>query len=231
MNRINKQGIELLQYKQELEQNYPELVKKSMYIALEQMVESDVIDLDTYTTIKNEDLDHSDFEEYLMQKRAFIKTHEEILAEFDIVRKELDDILETQNLTHLFTESLVDKDAISVTRKFTLGEDFTTDYFGVKEEDLLRLMKRKGFVEKFAVLRLTKILQDAQETLTYPKEWFTIDESLVYFDKDENGYSIDFVLEIPIEHIEDKTNHVAICEEVKKITRVVEEFYDTRMKV
>jgi len=231
MNRINKQGIELLQYKQELEQQYPDLVKKSMYIALEQMVESDVIDLDTYTTIKNEDLDHHDVEEYLMHKKAFTKTHEEVLAEFEVVRHAINDGLETQNITHLQTESHVDKDVISVTRKFTLGRTFTTEYFGVKEEDLLNLMKRKGFIEKFAVLRLTKILQKARETLTYPKEWFAIDESLVYFDKEEDGYSIDFVLEIPIEHIEATTNHVAICEEIKKITDVVESFYDVRMKV
>jgi hypothetical protein len=228
MNRINQKGMELIQYKIELSKDYPEIVKNSLILALEQMLENEVIDLDTYMNIKDETFSLESFEKYLLTKPSFLKTEEEIFQEFEALRKILDDKLDELEVEGLKTESIIDKDVILVTRKFCIDEDFTLRYFGVEEKDLLKLMKRRGFVEKFAVLRLTAIFRQFMEKVTYPKELFDIDVSLVYFDKDENGYSIDFTFEVNIEDIENQEKLDKICEAIKAIKQEVEEFYQKR---
>jgi hypothetical protein len=228
MNRINQKGMELIQYKIELSKDYPEIVKNSLILALEQMLENEVIDLDTYMNIKDETFSLESFEKYLLTKPSFLKTEEEIFQEFEALRKILDDKLSELEVEGLKTESVLDKEAILVTRKFCINENFTLKYFGVEEKDLLKLMKRRGFVEKFAVLRLTAIFRQFMEKVTYPKELFDIDVSLVYFDKDENGYSIDFTFEINIEDIENQEKLDKICESIKIIKQEVEEFYQKR---
>jgi hypothetical protein len=228
MNRINQKGMELIQYKIELSKDYPEIVKNSLILALEQMLENEVIDLDTYMNIKDETFSLESFEKYLLTKPSFLKTEEEIFQEFEALRKILDDKLDELEVEGLKTESIIDKDVILVTRKFCIDEDFTLRYFGVEEKDLLKLMKRRGFVEKFAVLRLTAIFKQFMEKVTYPKELFDIDVSLVYFDKDENGYSIDFTFEVNIEDIENQEKLDKICEAIKVIKQEVEEFYQKR---
>lgn len=226
MNRINTRGLELIEYKLELKKDYPELVLKSLITTLEQMVENKILDIDTYYNIKDESFGMENFEEYLLTKKDFTKTEEEIFEEFEVIRKELDKKLkEHETLENLITESVITKDLILVTRKFCINEQFTIDYFGVEEKDLLKLMKRKGFVEKFAVLRLTSIFNDFMKNLSYPEELFKCDSSLVYFDKEENGYSIDFSFNLKIEDVENEEKVNEICEKIKDLKKQVEDFY------
>jgi hypothetical protein len=228
MNRINQKGMELIQYKNELSKDYPELIKNSLVLALEQMVENKVLDLDTYMNIKDETFHEESFTKYLLTKPSFTKTEEEIFKEFEVLRKILDDKLAEHKAEGLKTESVIDKDVILITRKFCIDEAFTMSYFGVDEKDLLKLMKRRGFVEKFAVLRLTAIFKELMTKVTYPEDLFTIDVSLVYFDKDENGYSIDFTFEVNIEHIEKRHNLDKICENINTIKKEAEDFYNLK---
>lgn len=228
MNRINQKGMELIQYKSELTKDYPELIKNSLVLALEQMVENKVLDLDTYMNIKDDTFQEESFTKYLLTKSSFTKTEEEIFKEFEVLRKILDDKLSEHKAEGLKTESVIDKDVILITRKFCIDEAFTMSYFGVDEKDLLKLMKRRGFVEKFAVLRLTAIFKELMNKVTYPENLFKIDVSLVYFDKDENGYSIDFTFEVNIEHIEKRENLDQICETINSIKKEAEDFYNLK---
>ncbi|PLS15080.1 hypothetical protein CVD28_24920 [Bacillus sp. M6-12] len=228
MNRINQKGMELIQYKKELSKDYPDLIKNSLVLALEQMVENKVLDLDTYMNIKDESFLDTDFGKYLLTKPSFTKTEEEIFKEFEVLRKILDGKLTEHHAEGLKTESIIDKDVILITRKFCINEAFTMSYFGVDEKDLLKLMKRRGFVEKFAVLRLTAIFKELMTKVTYPEELFTLDVSLVYFDKDENGYSIDLTFEVNIEDVESQKNLDAICEHINNIKKEAEDFYHTK---
>jgi hypothetical protein len=51
MNRINQKGMDLLGYKEQLLKDYPELVKKSLLLAVEQMVENSN-SIDAYEYVK-----------------------------------------------------------------------------------------------------------------------------------------------------------------------------------
>lgn len=137
MNRINQRGMDLIQYKCELMKDYPKIVKDSLYLALEQMVENKVLDMDTYMFIREDSTTATSFEEYLYSKPNFLKTEEEIFAEFEIIRSKLNDKLASHGLDMLHSESVVDKEVILVTKKFCVNEEFTMNYFGVEEKDLL----------------------------------------------------------------------------------------------
>lgn len=228
MNRINQRGMDLIQYKTELMKEYPKLVRDSLLLALETMVENKVLDMDSYLVIKEENSDVSSFEEYLQSKSQFLKTDEEIFQEFEVIRMGLNEKLIANNLEGLQTESVIDKDLILITKKFSINEAFTMEYFGVKENDLLKLMKRRGFVEKFAVLRLTAIFKPFKETLEYPKDLFGCDISLVYFDKNVNGYSIDLYFEIPVEEVEREDKISEYCDAIKEIVGKAEEHYASK---
>ncbi|MBP1308678.1 hypothetical protein JOD82_001698 [Paenibacillus sp. 1182] len=228
MNRINQRGMDLIQYKCELMKEYPKIVKDSLYLALEQMVENKVLDMDTYMFIREDSTTATSFEEYLYSKTNFLKTEEEIFAEFEIIRSKLNDKLASHGLDMLHSESVVDKEVILVTKKFCVNEEFTMNYFGVEEKDLLKLMKRRGFVEKFAILRLTAIFKPFMETLDFPKDLFIYDMSLVYYDKDENGYSIDLYFELPVEEVEREEKLDEICEGMSVVVEKTQAHFDAK---
>ncbi|WCK57626.1 hypothetical protein PP175_26550 (plasmid) [Aneurinibacillus sp. Ricciae_BoGa-3] len=231
MNKINQKGMELIQYKVELEKEYPKLIKDSLILSLEQMMENKVLDMNTYMCIKDEAMKIDEFQAYLLTKPAFTKSKEEIFAEYEILRTEVDKKLEEHEINHLKTESELDKEAILLTRRFCLDGEFTMSYFDVKEEDLLNLMKKRGFVEKFAVLRLGAIFNQLKEMLTYPQELFEYQSGLVYFDRDENGYCIDFTFQIKIEEVEKQERLDVICEGIKEVKKEVEDFYQLKMAI
>lgn len=228
MNRINQRGLDLIQYKTELLKDYPKLVKDSLLLSLEQLVENKVMDMDTYIMIKEESSTPSTFEDYLISKQNFMKTDQEIFVEFELVREKLTAKLASHGMHQLQSESVIDKDLILVTKKFCVNEEFTMSYFGVKEEDLPKLMKRRGFVEKFAVLRLTSIFKGFIEELEYPLDLFVCDMSLVYYDKDENGYSIDLYFELPVEEVEREDRLDEICEAINVVSEKSQVHYNSK---
>ncbi|WPS85387.1 hypothetical protein SMD22_01800 (plasmid) [Brevibacillus halotolerans] len=228
MNRINQRGMDLIQYKTELTKDYPKLVKDSLYLALEQMVENKVLDMDTFMFIRDESSTPAIFEEYLHTKTDFLKTKDEISAEFEVIRSNLNEKLVAHGLQQAKTESVVDKDLILVSKKFCVNEEFTMKYFGVEEKDLLKLMKRRGFIEKFAVLRLTTIFKSFMDNIEMPTDLFVCDVSLVYSDKEESGYSIDLYFELSVEDVECEDKIDQICEGIHVVVEKAETYYETK---
>jgi len=89
-------------------------------------------------------------------------------------------------------------------------------------------MKRRGFVEKFAVLRLTAIFRPFVQRVEYPKDLMNFDVSLVYFDKEENGYSIDIFFELPIEKVEKQERIEEMLDHIQTITQQAEAYFRER---
>lgn len=229
MNRINQKGMDLLNYKGELLKDYPDLVKKSLLLAVEQMVENSIIPIDAYEYLKQIETTTEDLRTFLAEHLDFLKTEEEIFAEFELIREKLDQWLEKKGMDYLQSESVIDKDVLLVTRKFCIDEQFALTYFGVEEKDLLKLMKRRGFVEKFAVLRLTAIFRDFMKKVSHDQNQLLADVSLVYFDKEQNGYSIDIFFELPIEEVEDEEKLEAMTTVIENVVEQAERHYDSRI--
>lgn len=229
MKKINENGIKLLEYKEELMKDYPKIVRDSLILALEQMMAENIIDLVTYQTIKNTNESKDSFISYLLTKKEFTKTYEELFEEYEVFRIELDEELKMHDLFDLLTETVVEKDSIYVIKKFTIDESFVMDYFGVDEADLIRIMKRRGFVEKFTALRLTKVLKDIINESKKEISILNIDNSLAYFNEDNNGYNIDLIMGIQIDDLLKLDSKTVILGEIKEITVLADKIYKSKM--
>lgn len=230
MNRINKRGQEILNYKKELSNDeYPELVRNALILSVEQLVANQVVDLDTFELIKDDSVSYEEVEEYLYTRKEYLKTEEEIFKEYEVIRKDFHKKLEEEGMLGLETETMVDNDTILVIKKFTMNEEVALEYFKLKEEDLLKLMKRRGFVEKFSVLRLTAIFNRFIDTVHFNSVYGKAEVSLVYFDKEENGYSIDVYCEIPVELIESGKHFEEMKQQMENVFDSAVAYYEERM--
>lgn len=224
MNRINKLGMELISYKEELTKDYPEIVRKSLFLAIEQLASGQVIDADTLALIKDETINKLGFEQYIEGNALFVKTEEEIAEEFKKLEAQLIGILNEKELNTVKTSVVAKQDLIMINRGFVFDEEFVSKFFGVEDEqNMLELMKRRGFVEKFAVLRLNTIFKPfiLKVTEKYPE--IAVDLSYVFFDADDNGYKMDIFFPIKEEMFDDLAELGNYVEKVKTVVGEAEE--------
>lgn len=230
MNRINDKGLKALEFKKELLKDYPKIVKESLIIALDQLVESKNIDLNTYLSIKNDNVSYEEFLEHIQSSPAYMKTYEELLQEFEVLREKLNELFADLNIDNeVETKSVVENDNICVTKKYFIDKNFVIDYFGVEEKDLEKLMKRKGFVEKFAVLRLNKIFTDFISKTKVNKDLFNLDISYVYYDLLTDSYNIDLVFDINVEKLENDVTRIEIAKNITDIINEANNYYKVCM--
>lgn len=229
INKINNVGLQLLEYKEELLKDYPKIVRDALILSLEQMAEQKIIDIDTFETIKNTDESVDLFLAYLLTKKEFTKSYKELFKEYEEIREELNKDLELQNLFDLKTETIVEKDVICILKTFSINESFVMEFFGVEEKDLIKLMKRRGFVEKFAALRLTKVLTDIIKEGKINTTMIKLDNSLAYFNENGDGYNIDLIMEASVNDLIAIDKKKRIISEVKTIRKLADKTYKEKM--
>lgn len=229
MRKINAVGMKLIEYKKELVKNYPKIVIDSLMLSIEKMVDNGEVDLETYKRIENKDEDIDNFISFLLTKKQYIKTFEELFQEYEVFRKEIAEELEMHGLLDLSTETVVEKDVIYITKTFSINENFVMEYFGVEEKDLISLMKRRGFVEQFVALRLSKILKDIKKEAEVYASLIKIDNSLAYFNEEKSGYNIDLIMVLPIDDLYDLENKTKVIVEIKEINALAEKKYNSKM--
>lgn len=229
MRKINEVGIKLIEYKKELMKDYPKIVRDSLMLSVEQMVNIGDVDLETYKRIENKNEDIDFFISYLLNNEKYRKTFEELLQEYEVFRKEIAEELEMHGLLGLSTETIVEHDSICVTKTFSIDEKFVMEYFGVGEKDLISLMKRRGFVEKFVALRLTKILKDIKKEAEVYISLIKIDNSLAYFNEEKSGYNIDLIMMISIDDLCNLENKTKVIAEIKDTDALAEKKYNSKM--
>jgi hypothetical protein len=229
MRKINKLGMELIDFYEELSKNYPKLVKDSLISSLQQKVENDVIDMGTFELLKNEKLTKENLVNSLLENKRYVKSKEELTKEYEAIRKELDEDLKMSNLSHFFTESKIEDDEIYVCKTFTVDKNFVIKYFGVKEEDIPKLMSRKGFVEKFVALRLVKVLKDIILEGNRVVKKIKLGHSLAYIDESGEKYNIDLVMKVNIFDLDKIDNKAKIIPDIKEIEAISEKIYKQKM--
>lgn len=229
MRKINAIGMKLIEYKKELVKDYPQIVIDSLMLAIEKMVDNGEVDLETYKRIENKDEDIDNFISFLLTKEQYRKTFEELFQEYEVFRKEIAEELEMHGLLGLSTETVVEKDVIYITKTFSINENFVMEYFGVEEKDLISLMKRRGFVEQFVALRLTKILRDIKKEAEVYISLIQIDHSLAYFNEEKSGYNIDLIMIISIDDLCSLENKTKIIAEIKDINALADKKYNNKM--
>lgn len=233
MNKLNRVGNQMLEYKVELGKNYPELVINSLLSTVDKLAVDGVIDVDTHYSLKEKDVDFNALRELLLSKTSFLKTHEELFAEYEEIRHKINELLGIDDENEIIkTVSSVSNEKIAITKEFTITEDFIKEYFYIEsDKDYEILMKRKGFVEKFAILRLEKILKDFKVYAEIQSTLYEVVNSNVFFEAERNVYGIHLLFNIPIKNIEDKENIEAISTEIKKIIDSSSNYFESRMTI
>lgn len=239
MNKFNKIGMEVLEYKKELTRDdYPELVRNALIGAVDQLQTNKVIDVDVHYSLKDNDVSMESFHELLLTKANLVKTVEELFKEFELTRNVLDKKLHDlelfkleKDLAPVTTESKVEEEQIHIVSSFRIDSTFAAEYFGKSEPDELDiLMKRKGFVERFVVLRYNKMMNDfLSERSNYDPDTGSVEmidgiylsASPVYYEPETNSYCSEFMIYVDIDLVESEDSHDEILEiakdEIKKI--------------
>jgi len=247
MNKFNKIGMEILEYKSELlKKDYPDLVRKALLGAVDQLQENKVIDVDVHYSLKDTDVKLDDFKKLLLEKPNLIKSAEELLKEYELTREVLDSKLRDldlfkieKDLAPVTTDSKVDKEQIHIITSFKVDSTFAADYFGKSDPDELDvLMKRKGLVERFVLLRYNKMMNDfLSSQKEYNPETGVVEledgvwilSDTVYFEPETNSYCSDFLIYLDIEKVEEEKNHERILKIAEKQIKEINDYIRIRI--
>ena len=247
MNKFNKIGMEVLEYKTELlKKDYPDLVRKALLGAVDQLQENKVIDVDVHYSLKDTDVKLDDFKKLLLEKPNLIKSAEELLKEYELTREVLDSKLRDldlfkieKDLAPVTTDSKVDKEQIHIITSFKVDSTFAADYFGKSDPDELDvLMKRKGLVERFVLLRYNKMMNDfLSSQKEYNPETGVVEledgvwilSDTVYFEPETNSYCSDFLIYLDIEKVEEEKNHERILKIAEKQIKEINDYIRIRI--
>ena len=160
MKKLNLLGENVVEYKKELLKEHSSLVKQSLKLAIEQMVKASNITQEVYLALLDDEMSLEIFKAFLLKKPEFQKSSKELLEDYDMVGYDMINMFKKYDVIDIQMESKPEEEAIEFVQTFTLSKEFVTDYFLFEEGELNRLFQRKGFVEKFAILRLSRIFYD-----------------------------------------------------------------------
>ena len=104
------------------------------------------------------------------------------------------------------------------------------EYFGVNEEDMIQLMKKRGFMEKFAVLRMNKVFKEIYNEMK-EEQYITHGFSLVYFNRAITGFSVDYKYHLNVDFIANEENMKMVLKKIKEVDRIVEKKYNKKMSI
>ena len=79
----------MLRYKNELNKDYPELVINSLLSMVYKLAEDGVIDVDTHYAVKEKSVSKESLRGLFLDKSTFLKTHEELFAEYEDIEIKL----------------------------------------------------------------------------------------------------------------------------------------------
>lgn len=229
MQKFNQLGLELLSTKDELlNPNHSEIIRKALLFQAESMTENKLIDPDTHLALTNNDLPSNDFELFLNEKKLFMKTADELRHEYDVIREAIAEQLPD---TVVFDSlSKVENESILFIQTFELDVDWVKSYFSVKDAEIPQLMKEKGFIARFAVLRIPKLVDEFLATRLTPNPIVSVYRSEHLFRNAEtSSYCMDLMYSLPIEQAEEATKHKEITQYLAETARASAEFFTQKV--
>lgn len=237
MKKLKPIAYELMNLKKEmLNKDYSYTVKQALEVSVDQMLERGFIDLDTQLYVKDNNYSLNKFREYLEETSVFRKTIEELEVEYDELKKILNQDLIDLGLykDDFYCKSDIENESIKICKVFSLRPEFLKSFFYLNndthDEYLEKLMKRKGFIEKFAILRLPRIffnfIDSCEETNS-----FNLEKTYPYFDSNNHCYSIDLVFDIKVECIEQEENRMIVLNEILEVIYNANRYFEEKMSI
>lgn len=233
MQKLNTLGVELQELKNELlKTEYPDVVKKALFGHADKLVESS-ISIDLHVSLTDQKIKAKDFLEVLLENDKCIKTSEEMLVEFEKIRESIQvQIDEDGNEIDITSQSIIEDEQIAFTKTFKMDNLWVSEYFGQPQSEVNSLMVRNGFVEKFAVLRLSKILEDFMNGEDFKENKLTeVKATRVFYDVEGAYYGIHLMFYVNIDITEDEKKTQTVLEYVKKTSTDCVNFVDLKMKI
>lgn len=237
MKKLKPIAYELINLKTEMmNDEYSQTIKRALEISVDQMLEKKFIDLDTQMYIKDNKYPLEKFKEYLEETDIFKKTIEELELEYEkfieILKSELVDMGLSND--EFYCKVDLENEKIKLCQIFCLKEEFLKDFFYFKgesdDEYLEKLMKRKGFIEKFAILRLPRIFFNFIDDCDV-SSFFTLEKTYPYYDSNNHCYSIDLVFDISVDDIENKDDRFNILSEVLEVIYNAKKYFAEKMSI
>lgn len=219
MSRLNALGKKILECHTEYQNTTSLLIKEALNVYIQDLLQNTVADPTIIVTLKDETIKAKDFEKLLLEKPGCCVTIHELMTEFE---KKESSILEQLSGRFLYEiEKDEDKEVVRFGIKLGIGEEFAMNYFGVDSNEAFKLMKRQGFMEKFAALRLSKLGREILQELNKTKpSIISIDASYVHFSEDTKLYGTDIIIEL---HPEDALeNEEELVTYLKYASEVIE---------
>lgn len=231
MQKLNKLGVELLDLKNEVLKDHPAIITKSLMLHAESLVSNAMIDVDTHLALTNEKMLKEDFENYLLEQKKCIKSEEELLSDYELIREQIVEQIKMLGYDkEIESESIVQREELSFIQTFKITKSWTKKYFGVDDKDVETLFRRKSFVEKFSVLRLPAILNQYMET--HPVQNASLLEVLIsdpFYDAELEIYCVSLFSKVSIDKAEEISEQSLIAEQLKNIFETSEVFVEERL--
>lgn len=229
MERLNKSGRTLLEYRSEFKKHYSDSIDESLKEAVNILYNEKKIDEKIFRNILNENISDDDFEIMLSKRKEFTKNTSELNYEFDLVRKKINEyMIDIGFTTSMNTKNSLDINKIIIIHQFDLNRNYIMSSFGVNQTEIIPLMKRRGFVEKFAVLRLNQVLKEIYGEMKMPED---IDHgySLVYYNKKTQSFSIDYKFYINVDVASDEKRMKELINKIRELDKVIDKKFHTKL--
>lgn len=229
MQKFNQLGLELLSTKDELlNKHHSEVVRKALLFQAESMTQSQLIDPDTHLALTNGDLSPEEFTLFLAEKKFFMKTIEELRNEYDVIRESISDLFKTD--VKFDSLSKVENESLVYIQTFELDLDWVKSYFLVKETDIPQLIKEKGFVAKFAVLRIPKIVDEYLAKHSPGHDMVSIVRAEhVYLNAETSSYCMDLIYTVSIDDVEDSSTHAGVAQYISASAEASQAFFKQKI--
>lgn len=237
MKKLKPIAYELINLKREImNTSYSKTVKQALEVSVDQMLEKGFINLDTQLYIKDNNFSLDNFKKYLHEDESFKKSKDELQVEYEEFLKEIEkEIIELGlDKDEFYCKVDLENEKIKICKIFCLKPEFLKDFFYIEadyaDEYLEKLMSRKGFVERFAVLRLPRIFFNFIDSYDESNN-FKLEKTYPYFDSNSNCYSIDLVFDIKIENIEKYNSRKTILKEVLPVIHNAQAYFEEKMSI
>lgn len=222
MMKFNDLGNDVLQLKEALLSDYPDIVRRSLVSSAERMKESGLITNETLVLLENSSISFDEFKNFCLKDESLLKSKETLIQAYEEKRITLSQLLnETLEQHKIHSYSYLEKDSIVFVKTFYFGHEEGMKYFGFEREDCRKMFEPHGFVFQFTALRFPKVLKDFIEESS-PTHLFNLNSTPVFYVKGCRSFAIDFVLEIKIDTFENHSNE----ELAQPIVEIVESIGD-----
>ena len=229
MDVLNKNGQILLDYRAEYKRHYADSVDEALKNSVYLLYKEGKINEKLFRMLLNEDIDDLEVYSYILTQKQFTKSASELNYEFDKVRQKVNDYLISIGLTkNISTKNSLNTNKIVIIKQFDVSKEVLLSFFGLSQTEIIPLMKRRGFMDKFCVLRLNQIFKEIYSELKVPEH---IDHgySLVYYNKDIQGFSIDYKYSLNVNYISDEIKMKELLLKIKDLDRACEKKFQNKL--